>query len=315
LSQEVFAGIDVSKAQLDVAIHLQDGVRAFPNDGKGIGKLVAYLQGLAPTLVVLEATGGYELPVACALGAAQVPVAIVNPRQTRDFAKSTGRLAKTDAIDAAVLAHFAFAIRPEVRPLPDGDARELHDLVARRDQLQDMVVVEKNRLGTATKAVRAGITKHIAWLEKQVEAVDDDLERMIRSSPLWREKDELLRSTPCIGAKTSTLLVAKLPELGTLNRRQIASLVGVAPFNFDSGRFRGERHIWGGRADVRCALYMAVLSAIRYNPVIAEFYARLKADGKESKVALVACMRKLLTILNAMLKNNTPWQHHELQNA
>jgi transposase len=300
---------------LDVAIHLQDGVRAFPNDGKGIGKLVAYLQGLAPTLVVLEATGGYELPVACALGAAQVPVAIVNPRQTRDFAKSTGRLAKTDAIDAAVLAHFAFAIRPEVRPLPDGDARELHDLVARRDQLQDMVVVEKNRLGTATKAVRAGITKHIAWLEKQVEAVDDDLERMIRSSPLWREKDELLRSTPCIGAKTSTLLVAKLPELGTLNRRQIASLVGVAPFNFDSGRFRGERHIWGGRADVRCALYMAVLSAIRYNPVIAEFYARLKADGKESKVALVACMRKLLTILNAMLKNNTPWQHHQLQNA
>lgn len=315
MSQEVFAGIDVSKAQLDVAIDLQDGVRGFPNDGKGIGKLVAYLQDLAPTLVVLEATGGYELPVACALGAAQVPVAIVNPRQTRDFAKSTGRLAKTDAIDATVLAHFACAVRPEARPLPDSDARELHDLVARRDQLQDMLTVEKNRLDTATKVIRAGITKHIAWLEKQLAAVDDDLDRMIRSSPLWREKDELLRSTPSIGAKTSTTLLARLPELGALNRRQIASLVGVAPFNHDSGRFRGERHIWGGRADVRCALYMAVLSAIRYNPVIAEFYARLKADGKESKVALVACMRKLLTILNAMLKNNTPWQHHAPQNA
>ena len=314
MSQETFVGIDVSKAQLDVAIHLQAGARDFPNDGKGISKLVAFLQDLAPTLVVLEATGGYEMPVACALGAAQVPVAVVNPRQTRDFAKSTGRLAKTDAIDAAVLAHFAHAVRPEVRPLPDGDARELQALVARRQQLQDMVTTEKNRLDTAPKAIRVGVAKHIEWLEKQVKAMDDDLDRMIRSSPIWREKDEVLRSAPSIGAKTSSKLLAKLPELGTLNRRQIASLVGVAPFNRDSGRLRGERHIWGGRADVRSALYMATLSAIRYNPVIAEFYSRLKASGKESKVALIACMRKLLTILNAMLKNMTPWQHQAPQN-
>ena len=314
LSQETFVGIDVSKAQLDVAIHLQDGARDFPNDSKGIKKLVAFLQNLAPTLVVLEATGGYEMPVACALGAAQVPVAVVNPRQTRDFAKSTGRLAKTDAIDAAVLAHFAHAVRPEVRPLPDGDARELQALVARREQLQDMVTAEKNRRGTAIESLRAGLAKHIAWMEKQIAALDSVLDRMIRSSPIWREKDETMRSAPSIGAKTSSKMLARLPELGTLDRRQIAALVGVAPFNHDSGPFRGERHIWGGRADVRSALYMATLSAIRWNPVIKELYQRLKAKGKKSKVALVACMRKLLTILNAMLKNNTPWQDYAPKN-
>ena len=314
LSQETFVGIDVSKAQLDVAIHLQDGARDFPNDSKGIKKLVAFLQNLAPTLVVLEATGGYEMPVACALGAAQVPVAVVNPRQTRDFAKSTGRLAKTDAIDAAVLAHFAHAVRPEVRPLPDGDARELQALVARREQLQDMVTAEKNRRGTAIESLRAGLAKHIAWMEKQIAALDSVLDRMIRSSPIWREKDETLRTAPSIGAKTSSKMLARLPELGTLDRRQIAALVGVAPFNHDSGPFRGERHIWGGRADVRSALYMATLSAIRWNPVIKELYQRLKAKGKKSKVALVACMRKLLTILNAMLKNNTPWQDYAPKN-
>jgi transposase len=314
LSQETFVGIDVSKAQLDVAIHLQDGAHDFQNDSKGISKLVAFLQTLAPTLVVLEATGGYEMPAACAVAAAQIPVAVVNPRQTRDFAKSTGRLAKTDAIDAAVLAHFAYAVRPAVRPLPDGDARELQALVARRQQLQDMMTAEKNRLGTAPKAIRAGVAQHIAWLEKQVKAMDDELDRMIRSIPIWREKDEVLRSACGIGKKTSSKFLADLPELGTLNRGQIAALVGVAPFNRDSGGLRGERHIWGGRADVRCALYMATLAAIRYNPVIAEFFQRLKANGKKPKVALIACMRKLLTILNAMLKNMTPWQQYAPQN-
>lgn len=315
MSQEAFVGIDVSKALLDVAIHHQEGIVSFPNDSKGIRKLVTHLQGLGPALVVLEATGGYEMPAACALAAAQMLVAVVNPRQTRDFAKSTGRLAKTDALDAAVLAHFACAVRPEVRPLPEPDALELQALVSRREQIQDMLVAEKNRMDRAPQAVRAGIKKHIAWLEKRLAALDDDLDRTIRSSPVWRDKDELLRSTPSIGPATSTLLLARLPELGTLGRRQIASLVGVAPFNCDSGGFRGERHIWGGRAEVRGALYMAALSAIRFNPVIRDFYQRLKAKGKQSKVALVACMRKLLTILNAMLKNNTPWQAYTPQNA
>jgi transposase len=314
VSQDAFVGIDVSKAQLDLATHLHKGTRTFLNDGPGIGKLVGLVHSLAPTLVVLEATGGYELPVACALAAARLPVVVVNPRQVRDFAKSLGRLAKTDAIDASVLAHFGFAVRPEVRPLPEPDAQQLQAIVIRRQQLQEMLTAENNRLETAAPLVRKGITSHIAWLRKQLATIDDDLDRTVRSSPVWRDKDQLLRSVPSVGPKTSVMLLAKLPELGSLNRRKIAALVGVAPFNHDSGRFRGERHIWGGRADVRCALYMATLSAIRHNPLIADFYRRLKADGKKPKVALVACMRKLLTVLNAMLKNNTPWREYAPQN-
>jgi transposase len=315
MSQETFVGIDVCKARLDVAIYQANEARSFDNTAAGIDKLVAWLQPQEPALVVLEATGGYELPAACALAAALIPLAVVNPRQTRDFAKSIGKLAKTDRIDAAVLAHFAQAVRPPVRPLPDIEARELQALVARQRQLREMLTAEMNRLGMAPKVVQARISKHIAWLKKELGAVDDDLDRTIRSSPVWREKDELLRTVPSIAHKISAKLVARLPQLGELNRRQIAALVGVAPFNRDSGGHRGTRSIWGGRADVRAALYMATLSALRCNPVIREFYRRLKASGKASKVALVACMRKLLTILNAMLRSGTPWQQMHPKNA
>jgi len=308
MSQNVFVGVDVCKASLQVASDPPCGSEVFANDESGIDSLVAYVRKLKPALVVLEATGGLEVPLAAALGPAGIPTAVVNPRQVRDFAKATGHLAKTDAIDAAVLAHFAGAVRPQPRPLPDALARDLTALVARRRQVVQMLTAERNRLSRAPRSVQARIQAHITYLQQELSSVDEDLNHTIRSSPLWREKDQLLRSVPGVGPVVSTTLLAALPELGTLNRKQIAALVGVAPLNRDSGPFRGRRCVWGGRATVRAALYMSALTAARCNPAIAQFHQRLRAQGKRPKVALTACMRKLLTILNAMLKEGTAWQ-------
>ena len=280
---------------------------ALPHHVTGIQQLVAQLQALAPALVVLEASGGLELPLVAALATAAVPVVIVNPRQVRDFARATGQLAKTDALDAALLAHFAAAVRPPVRPLRDAETQALTALATRRHQVQTMLVAERNRLGTATNAVRSHIEAHIAWLEQQLAALEQQLRQTLRQSPVWRAKDDLLRTVPGVGTQLSLTLLAYLPELGTLHRRQIAALVGVASFNRDSGTLRGKRTVWGGRARVRATLYMGALVASRYNPVIRAFYQRLLAAGKPKKLALTACMRKLLVILNAMLKHGAPW--------
>ena len=302
-----FVGIDVSKDRLDLAWRPTGERWAAPNTERGIRAICRRLRTPAPTLIVLEATGGLELPLTGALAAAGLPVVVVNPRQIRDFAKATGRLAKTDALDAAVLAQFAEAVRPEPRPLPDAATQALSALLLRRRQLIDMRTAETNRLETAPAPVRKGIRAHLTWLEGRLTELDEELARTIRESPLWREKDDLLQSTPGVGPVLARTLLASLPELGTLTRQQIAALVGVAPLNRDSGIFRGSRRVWGGRAHVRAALYMGTLVATRFNPVIRTFYQRLCAAGKAKKVALTACMRKLLTILNAMLKHQTPW--------
>ena len=305
--EATYVGIDIAKAQLDVAVWPTNDRWALPHHEAGSRQLVAQLQTLAPVLVVLEATGGLELPVVAALAAAALPVVVVNPRQVRDFARATGQLAKTDALDAAILAHFAAAVRPPVRPLRDADTQGLHALATRRHQVQTMLVAERNRLGTATAGVRPHIEAHIAWLEQALADLDQQLRQTLRQSPLWRAKDDLLRTVPGVGPQLSLTLLAHLPELGTLDRRQIAALVGVAPFNRDSGTLRGKRTVWGGRARVRATLYMGALVASRYNPVIRAFYQRLLAAGKPKKLALTACMRKLLVILNAMLKHGAPW--------
>jgi transposase len=303
----IFVGIDVSKAQLDVAIRPTAQTVSMTNDKAGIKILVKHLEKLEPTLVVLESTGGLERQVMLALIGAEIPVVMANPRQVRDFAKATGQLAKTDRIDAAVLAHYADAIRPKPRPLPDELTLELRALTVRRRQIIDMIVAEKNHLATASKAIKKRITAHITYLEQELDRADQDLDRFIQKNPTWKDNQEILCSTPSIGPVSSRTLVAELPELGTLGRKQISALVGVAPFPHDSGTLKGRRTIWGGRASVRSALFMATLSATRFNSVIKDFYKRLKAKGKPSKVALVACMHKLLTILNAMIKNKTPW--------
>jgi transposase len=276
--------------------------------------LVERLVQLRPALVVLEATGGMEMPVVGALVIVQLPTAVVNPRQVREFARATGRLAKTDAIDAQVLAQFGEAVRPELRPFPDAATQELSALLARRRQLVGMLTAEKNRLRTAAKAVRADVQEHIRWLERRLSDLDGQLAQSIRSSPSWRERDNLLKSTPGVGPVLSVTLLAELPELGTLGRKEIAALVGVAPLNWDSGHLRGKRRVWGGRSRVRAALYMAALVAARRNPVLRAFYERLVEAGKPKKVALTACMHKLLTILNAMIRHRTPWSvgHHAL---
>ena len=266
------------------------------------------MQQLNPAALVLEATGGLlELPLVAAPAAASLPVVVVNPRQMRDFARATGRLAKTDSLDAAVLAHFAEAVRPPRRPLRDAETQVLSSLVARRHQVMTMLVAERNRLSSATMAVRPSIEAHIAWLKQQLDDLDQGLRQTLRQSPVWREKDDLLRSVPGIGDQISLTLLAYPPELGTLNRRQIAALVGVAPFNRDSGTLRGKRAVWGGRSRVRAVLYMGALAASRHNPAIRDFYQRLLAAGKPKKVALAASMRKLLVILNGMLKHGSPW--------
>ncbi len=306
----VFIGIDVSKAHLDIAIRPSAEGWQVDNDHAGIQTLVERVRPLAPTLLVLEATGGYEVAVTAVLAAAGLPVAVVNPRQARDFAKSLGRLAKTDRIDAAMLAHFAEAIRPPVRPLADEQSQQLQIILARRRQLVEMLVAEKNRLHLAHQLVRERLLEHIAWLEAELADLDADLHQRLQESPLWRTKEQLLRSVKGVGPVTCTTLLAELPELGQLNRKQIAALVGVAPFNCDSGKMHGKRAIWGGRACVRNVLYLATLSASRYNAVIKAHYQHLLKAGKLKKVALVACMRKLLTILNAMMRSGKAWQPH-----
>ncbi len=303
-----YIGIDVSKAQVDVAVRPTGQRWAASYNETGVEELVSQIVDIGPAMVLLEATGGLEVPLVAALAAAALPVVVVNPRQVRDFARATGTLAKTDSLDAAVLAHFADA----VRPLRDAETQVLNSLAVRRHQVLTMLVSEKNRLGTAISAVHPRIEAHIAWLEQELNDLDEGLRQTLRRSPVWREpvwreKDDLLRTVPGVGEQVSLTLLAYLPELGTLDRRQIAALVGVAPFNRDSGTLRGKRAVWGGRARVRAILYTGAMVASRHNPVIRDFYQKLLAAGKPKKVALVACMRKLLVILNSMLKHGSPW--------
>lgn len=304
----VYVGVDVSKTRLDVAVRPTGEQWSEDNSLAGIQRLVARLVALRPTLVGMEATGGLEMSLAAALGVADLGVAIINPRQIRDFAKSLGRLAKTDRLDASVIAHFAEAVRPEARKLPKEEAQRMQAVLARRRQLIDMLVMEKNRVHLTRAELRPKLKEHIDWLAAELERIDQQLQEAIQASPLWRAKDDLLCSTPGVGSVTSNTLIIDVPELGQLNRKQIAALIGLAPYNRDSGQLRGQRSIWGGRGRVRHTLYMAALSARRCNPVIREFYERLIGAGKPPKVALVACMRKLLTILNAMIRSGKPWQ-------
>jgi transposase len=303
----------VAQAQLDIALRPTGERWAVPNDTEGIATLVARLQAHHPALIVLEATGGLERAATVALAAAGLPVVVVNPRQARDFARATGQLAKTDALDARALAHFAEAVRPTPRLLPDTQTQELRALLGRRQQLIAMRTAEQNRLAGTHGPIQMDIEAHITWLNARLATLDNDLETMLRSSPLWQANDDLLQSAPGIGPVCARTLLLALPELGTLPRQQIAALVGVAPLNCDSGTRRGRRTIWGGRAHVRTVLYMGTLVATRYNPRIKAFYERLLAAGKVKKVALTACMHKFLTILNAMLKHRTPWQFEEVQ--
>lgn len=298
----------MAKDWLDVAERPGDAAWRVRNDEPGIAALVERLREREPAVVVLEATGGLEYPLAAALAAAHLPMVVVNPRQVRDFARATGRLAKTDALDAQVLAQFGEAVEPQPRPLPDQAHQELAALVMRRRQLVEMLTAERNRLRTAARAVRRDIQQHIRWLERRLGDLDGDLGQAIRSSPMWQEQDDLLQSTPGVGPVASATLLAQLPELGRLSHKEIAALVGVAPLNRDSGTLRGRRIVWGGRAHVRAVLYMATLVASRHNPVVKAFYDRLVAAGKPKKVALTACMRKLLTILNAMVRSHASWQ-------
>ena len=311
-TSERFVGIDVSKDSLEVGVR-PDGKRwSVANDEREIPALVESLREVAPTLIVVEATGGLQIMVVAEMVAAGLSVAVVNPRQVRDFAKATGRLAKSDAIDAEMLAHFGEALRPEVRAFKDEETRHLTALMTRRRQIVEMLTAEKNRLAMSPQGIRQEIRKHIAWLQGRLDVMNKEISDVIKKSPVWREKDKILRSSPGVGPVLSVSLLAGVPELGTLNRRQVAALVGVAPLNRDSGRYHGCRSVWGGRAEVRAALYMATLAASRWNPVIREFYQRLIAAGKKPKVALTACMRKLLCILNAMIKAGTCWNPKEV---
>jgi transposase len=307
-------GIDVSQATLDVAVFPTGEQWQASNDDAGIGPLVERLTALAPDRIVLEATAGYELPVLAALGSAGLAVVAANPRQVRDFARATGRLAKTDALDAQVLAQFAAVVRPKVRPLPDAATRELSALLTRRRQLIDMRTAESNRLPTALERVRPTIREHMRYLDKRIKELDRELHDRLRASPLWREDEDLLRNIPGVGPVLSTTLLADVPELGTLGHKQIAALVGVAPLNRDSGRWRGKRSVWGGRANVRAVLYMAASAAVRHNPLIKALYDRLIQAGKHHQVAMVACMHKLLRICNAILSHRTAWRYQPLDN-
>lgn len=310
MDERQHAGVDISKARLDVALWPGGEEWQAPYDQHGIDGLVERLRSQRVALVVVEATGGLEAALLAALGAAGVPVVRVNPRQVRDFARATGRLAKTDRLDAQVLARFAAQVQPELRPLPDQEGRVLAALVARRRQLVDMLVAEQQRLfglHALPEPVRAQLAEHITLLRAQVGGVDDAIGRAVRESPLWRERDDLLRSVPGVGPVLSATLLAQLPELGTIGRKQLAALVGVAPLNRDSGTLRGRRTVWGGRGAVRKVLYMATASAVRFNPAIRACYERLLAAGKPKQLALVACMRKLLLVLNAVVRTAQPW--------
>ncbi|MBI2832518.1 MAG: IS110 family transposase [Chloroflexi bacterium] len=306
--EKVYIGIDISKDSLDVAIHGVKNLMHTSNDPTGIQKVIRLAHKRDAAMVCFEATGGFEMPLYMALSEAGVNVAPVNPRQIRDFARSMGKLAKTDTIDARVIAHFASAAT-ELKSRPIAKTQEIKDVVTRRTQLIEMITMESNRLRRCHPQLKAGIEAHLAWLEQQLDEIDSELRNLIDKDPACREKDSLLQSTPGVGPTTAAALVAQLPELGTLNRRQIAALVGVAPLNRDSGLSRGKRMVWGGRARVRAALYMAALVSTRFNPVIRNYYERLLTAGKAKKVALTACMHKLLTILNAMLKHHTTWSN------
>ena len=308
MEQQQWVGIDVCQKYLDVYVRPAEKLFQVTNDENGIKELTKVLSHIKPELIVLEATGGMELDVVTQLTQAELPVAIINPRQARDFAKATGQLAKTDAIDAKVLAHFADAIRPEVRQISDESSRQLEDLVARRRQISDMITAEKNRRRGKTNSVKASIDKHIEWLEEQLKEIESQIKEAIAVNPDWQQKMDLLTSVPGIGEIVAVTLISSLPELGQISHKSISYLVGVAPLNKDSGKFRGKRRIWGGRTKVRCLLYMAALVAVRFNPVIKAFYKRLISKGKLKKVALTACMHKLLIILNAMMKQNSSWK-------
>lgn len=310
-TSEIFVGIDVSKLQLDVAVRPSGERWSVANVPDAFGALIKRLQALPSTLIVLEATGGLEAAVVAELAYAGLPVAVVNPKRVREFARASGQLAKTDQLDANVLAHFAEAIRPPVRPLPTAESDRLAALVTRRRQVLDMLTAERNRQHTAPGPMRERIAEHVTWLEAEVQALDNELRQFIDQNPTWHATDDLLQSAPGVGPVTAMTLVADLPELGQLDRQEIAALVGVAPLNRDSGKKRGKRRTQGGRAHVRSVLYMAALSASRFNPVIRTFYQRLVQRGKEHKVALTACRRKLLVILNAMVKNQQPWRNPE----
>jgi transposase len=310
METNVFVGVDVSKDSLDVAIGTQKDIITFSNDQKGVDALVKKLKRIDAQLTVFESTGGYELLAASCLVEAGLAVVIVNPRQVRNFAKATGILAKTDAIDARVIARFAEAVKPEVRQLKDCQTFELTALVTRRRQIIEMIVAERNRLRLANKRNKKDIEEHIRWLQKRLDKIETDIGKMIQSSPIWRCKDDILQSVPGIGPVTSASLICDLPELGVLSPKKIAMLAGLAPLNCDSGKYRGRRRIWGGRAYVRSGLYMATMAAIRCNPAIKGFYQRLIAAGKCHKVAATACMRKLLIIVNAMLRDQTLWQQN-----
>lgn len=309
MSRPCWIGLDIAKDTVVMAVAGETDTATFATSADGLTALVAALRARQPTLLVLEATGGYERPCVAACVVARLPVVLVNPRQVRAFAQAMGRLAKTDAIDAHVLAAFAERVQPAVRPFPDAATQELEAVVTRRQQLVTMCSAERQRLAQAhSAAVRRSLEAHIAWLRQQIDDSDDQLDTLIRESPVWRQHEDLLQSVPGIGPITARTLLATLPELGTLERRPLASLVGVAPLNHDSGRYQGRRAPWGGRAEVRRVLYMAALTAVRFNPVIKAFYERLLAAGKRPKVALVAAMHKLLTLLNAIIRHRTPWR-------
>lgn len=308
VADSVYVGVDVAKSNLDVAVSNSREVTRFTNDDQGIREAIEYMGSLNPDGIILEATGNLEMPLAAALQTVGLPMAIINPRQVRDFARATGMLAKTDSIDARVLALFGVRVKPEVRLLPDKDSRDMASLLRRRLQLVEMLTSEHNRLLQADKDVGQNIAAHIVWLEGTLADIDRNIEDRIKNSPSWLEKDNLLKTVPGIGKVVSSTILIELPELGKLNRRKISALVGVAPLNRDSGTLRGKRTVWGGRARLRAVLYMAALVASRRNPIIAAFYQRLLTAGKAKKVALVACMRKLLTIINAMMHNMTVWK-------
>jgi len=307
-SAEIFVGVDVSKARLDISIGGSTEYWQISNDEKGFVKLIERLRGLHTTLIVLEATGGLELPVVAEILSAGLPIAVVNPKRIRDFARSVGQLAKTDKLDSCIIAQFAQAVRPEVRHLRTKEEEHLTALLTRRMQLIEMLTAEKNRSHSIRKVMRGVLQHHIEWLQDDLKKLDQAIAEYIKQSPIWCEKEKVLRSVPGIGPVTGATMLANLPELGTLNRQQIAALVGVAPVNKDSGRKRGKRRVFGGRAVVRRTLYMAALSATKHNPKIKHFYENLICRGKEKKVALTACMRKLLVILNVMVKNNEVWR-------
>jgi transposase len=308
LQSNVFIGVDVSKERLDVAVGSSGETISFANSEDGIALLSDFIKPQAPALVLFEATGGWEMNAVHHLAAQGLPLVVLNPRQVRDFAKATGQLAKTDAIDARVLARFGQAVRPEVRPLKPEELRKLDALITRRRQIVEMIIAEQNRRGSAPEWIRPDIEELIAILKKRLAAINRELNKLIRKSPLWREKDRILQSFPGVGPVTASTMIAALPELGSLNRRQIAALVGVAPLNCDSGTHKGKRKIWGGRADIRSVLYMCAVTAARCNPVIREIYQRLLRAGKPNKVVRTACMRKVLVILNAMMRSKTCWQ-------